>query len=690
MKKILFLLLAATPGAIWAQCNVTNATDCHCLDGSTECDLLPDITASYDLLAEPDETIENPGQILLSVGTPNIGHGPLRVLPTDNYVCGVDTIYSPGGLDACPDGSAPHQIINQRIYHKNGSDMTYTDKHAGTMTYHPTHGHFHTDNWGNYTLRIPIDGEDDPTAWPIVGAGTKMGFCLMDLADCASPGNYGYCREDDGTVITDDIENYGLGGGNYNCGVNNQGITVGNLDIYDYYLDGMEILVPAGVCNGDYYIVVEIDPNNNYSEESDDNNVIAMPFTLTEQPEDIDFIPLTVIGGISDEVGQYTVCATDGVTLEAPLVGTSYLWSNGATTSSITVNEAGDYYCLVTRTCGDLNTDTIHVEMVDSPSPVTEPVDEICAGTPATLNATADGLINWYDAVTGGTLLGSGSPFTTADLFETTTFYAESENIITITLTDRAIGEAEHAGSDYSTGSPYNGYETFDAIGEFTLNSVKVFTDYPGVREIELRDADDNVLQSTVVDIPSGTTVIDLNYVVPAGTNYHLGTNDAVNEDTFGDLSPKLKRSDESTNYPYTIDGVVSITGSSFDMTRWYYFYDWRISGSTTFTCPSVRTPVTVEAKVCDAIGDISNLNTFNVFPNPTDGNFTVELNTNKVNELNVSVTNITGQELFTTSISNISGALNIPVNIADQAAGVYLVKITTDGNSVSKNIVKE
>jgi hypothetical protein len=690
MKKILFLLLASAPAAMWAQCNVTNATDCHCLDGGTECDLLPDITASYDLLIEPDETVENPGQILLSVGTPNIGHGPLRVLPTDSYVCGLDTIYSPGGLDECPDGSAPHQIIDQRIYHKSGSDMTFTDKNAGTMTYHPTHGHFHTDNWGTYTLRIPIDGEDDPTAWPIVGAGTKMGFCLMDLADCASPGNYGYCREDDGTVITNDIENYGLGGGNYNCGVNNQGITVGNLDIYDYYLDGMEIIVPAGVCNGDYYIVVEIDPNNNYSEESDDNNVISMPFTLTEQPEDIDFIPLTVVGGIAAEEDHYTVCATDGITLEAPLVGTSYLWSTGATTSSITVTEAGDYFCLVDRTCGELYTDTIHVEMIESLSPIVEAVDEVCAGSPATLNATADGLINWYDAVAGGTLLGSGSPFTTTDIFETTTFYAESENIITITLTDRAVGEIDHMGSNYSTGSPYNGWEEFDALEEFTLNSVKVFTDYPGVREIELRDADDNVLQSTVVDIPSGTTVIDLNYNVPIGTNYHLGTNDAANEDLFGEISPKLKRSDESTNYPYTIDGVVSITGSSFDMTRWYYFYDWRISGTTTFTCPSVRVPVTVEAKICDAIGDLSNLNSFNVFPNPTDGNFTIELNTNPVNEINVSVTNITGQELFHSVISNATGGLNIPVNIADHAAGVYMVKITTDGNSISKNIVIE
>jgi len=95
MKKLLLLFMAAAPFVAYNQCTVTNATDCHCLDGTNECDLLPDMTASYDHLAEPENTVENPGQILLGVGTPNIGHGPLRVVATDYYVCGGDTIYSP-------------------------------------------------------------------------------------------------------------------------------------------------------------------------------------------------------------------------------------------------------------------------------------------------------------------------------------------------------------------------------------------------------------------------------------------------------------------------------------------------------------------------------------------------------------------------------------------------------------------
>ena len=689
MKKILLLLLAAAPFVVQSQCTTTNATDCDCLDGSNDCDLLPDITSSDDLLMDAGSLIENPGEILLSVGTPNIGHGPLKVVATDYYVCGGDTIFDAGGLETCPDGSAPHQIIDQRIYHKNGTTMTYWDRNAGSMTYHPDHGHFHTDNWGVYTLRKPVDGVDDPTEWPILGYGTKMGFCLMDLANCASPSHYGHCREDDGTVITNDIENYGLGGGEYNCAITQQGISVGYLDIYDYYLDGMTIDVPAGVCNGDYYIVVEIDPNGNYLEESDNNNVSAVPFTLTDQPEDVTSLPVNYSGGSMITPGTLTICASESIELSTSPIGISYTWSNGATTNTITVTESGEYYCFVERECGDLYTDTITIEFIETTPPTIAAVEAVCAGSPAMITATADGIVNWYDAAIGGTLLGTGTTLTTADLFENTTFYAENIDE-TITYIDAHVGQVDHEGSNYSTGSPYNGYEIFDAYEDITLSSVKVYTDYPGERQIELRNAADVVVESLLIDIPSGTTIIDLNFDVPAGTGYRLGTNDAVNDDTFGEISPFLKRSNAGTDYPYNIDGLISITNSSFDESRFYYFYDWHVTGTGIFACPSERASVAVEVKVCSAIGDISSLNSFNVYPNPASTEFNVSLNTEPAEELIITVTNVTGQQIFNKTISNANGEINVPVNISGNASGVYLVKVVSEGNAVSKNIIVE
>lgn len=681
MKKIVFCFLFSLPFIAYTQCNTSNATGCDCLDGSDDCDLLPDITASYDLLLEGDETVEEPGLLKLSVGTPNIGHGPLRVLPTDYFVCGTDTIYSPGGLDACPDGSAPHQIIKQRIYHKSGSTMSYTEKNAGTMTYHPTHGHFHTDNWGIYTLRKPVDGETDPTLWPVIGYGTKMGFCLMDLANCASPSSYGYCRDMAGDVVTSDAPNYGLGGGDFDCDINNQGISCGYMDIYDYYLDGMFIEIPDGVCNGDYYIVVQIDPNLNYDEEHDDNNMIAVPITLTDQPESTDFFPITAASGL-------ILCSGATIDLSVSPVGTSYAWSNGATTSTITVSEPGTYYCNITRECGPGYSDTVTVSTLEVEAPVAEATVDVCEGTAGTLTATADGMIGWYDAETGGTLLATGPSFETPVLYADAMYYTDNYSSVEMSG-EGNVGEAEHEGTDYSGfGSPYNGYQTFDVMTDITLESVKVFTEYPGVRTIELRNASDDVLQSKTIDIGSGTTVIDLDFDITSGTGYRLGTNGDQNDETFGDLAPRLKRSDEGTTYPYNLGDAISITGTSYDGTRWYYFYDWKVAYTNTYSCNSIRVPVQAKVVECVGISEVAGLDDLTIYPNPTNGTFTVSYKDITNQNAVINIVNNLGEMV---SSENVSGDHpEKTFNLSGLAAGAYTVEIVSGNRSIHRQIIIE
>ncbi|MFN9290423.1 MAG: lysyl oxidase family protein, partial [Planctomyces sp.] len=77
--------------------------------------------------------------------------------------------------------------------------------------------------------------------------------------------------------------NFGLGGQNYNCSPITQGISAGWEDVYSESLDGMWINIPPGTCNGSYWIVAQVDPQNNFLEEDENNNWTAIPFTLTQQ-----------------------------------------------------------------------------------------------------------------------------------------------------------------------------------------------------------------------------------------------------------------------------------------------------------------------------------------------------------------------------------------------------------------------
>ena len=79
----------------------------------------------------------------------------------------------------------------------------------------------------------------------------------------------------------------------------------------------MDMTIPADVCNGDYYLVVMVDPNNNFVETDETNNVMAIPFVLNNQnykPEEI-----VEINGVT------TFCKGDALELTAKH-GSSYLW----------------------------------------------------------------------------------------------------------------------------------------------------------------------------------------------------------------------------------------------------------------------------------------------------------------------------------------------------------------------------
>jgi subtilisin-like proprotein convertase family protein len=393
MKKILLFLLLVLPFLGQSQCTTTNATSCQCPTGGTSCNLLPDIHVArppllvngsngyleYPQVCNPPCS-GNDGRLRVSVSTPNVGFGPLEVRAIPTAICGTDTFYNVPSTFSCPNGQPLRQVINQRVYVKNGNTMTFFDRFAGSMTYHPSHSHMHVDDWGIYTLRTAT-ADPNPLNWPVVGTGSKLAFCLMDYGSCSTYN--GHCTDANGNTLTNsNFPNFGLGGGSYGCSPTVQGISSGYTDIYYQSLDGMWINLPPGLCNGQYYMVVQLDPYNYFLESNENNNVMAVPVTLTQQGGSTPVITAS---------GATTFCAGGSVSLTATS-GSSYLWSNGATTQSITVNQSGNYSCTVSFAGGCSATSAATTVSV-SQIPVTASASNtsICPGENVNLNAVASG-----------------------------------------------------------------------------------------------------------------------------------------------------------------------------------------------------------------------------------------------------------------------------------------------------------
>lgn len=792
---LLFLFFLTTVQAL-AQCTLTNSSGCECLNpNEVDCDLLPDITIEWDM-AEAQNTEYAPGdegpegRLRISGHTPNIGVGPLNLRGLDDngyrwMICtdasGVpDTfqVYDPTWSiqTYCPDGSDPKHIAFQRVYHKNADGtMSYWEKMINTFTYHPDHGHMHFDDWTILTLRIQDPNIPHPEDWPIVGEGSKIGFCVMDLSNCVNDN----CRDNpteygQGNILSSsDFPNYGLGGGSYGCDPVSQGISSGYSDIYGEYLNGMWINIPVGTCNGEYAVVLKCGKGE-MIESDTTNNYTWFPITLTEQtaspsasisvsgstilcpgetvtlnansnsanpsyqwydsngpisgansssldvsqsgsysvevadpsfgscsnsssnyievevaptPVDLNLAPLVnaPLFEVQSTSGSYQLCNNNNIMLEVVNANTSsatYSWSNGNTGPTASIDAIGDYTVTVTDNSFPCPSTISNVISVSSPiaSPqLSSSMDTICLGDDVTLSSSSGSLTNWYSDAAGLNPLSSG-PSYTASPSVTTTFYATS------TVNGGSVGEQEHTGtSDYS-GSSYNGSITFNAILPITINTVDVFTNQNGIREIMLWDENGNVVASETINITSTNggddpTTINLNFSVPAGNNYVIGTNEAINNQNFGDNSPELKRQGAQyngyTSYPYVIDNVVELTNSPYGVDYYYYFYNWDVAP---VGCESPIVAYDVHVVNCATSLDENENLALDIYPNPTNSNISISgLAFGKY-----VIANILGETML-------SGELNgtQEVVLSKLPKGVYNLIITSlDGNSHIEKIV--
>jgi PKD repeat protein len=287
---------------------------------------------------------------------------------------------------------------------------------------------------------------------------------------------------------------------------------------------------------------------------------------------------------------------------------TQWLWTFGDGSTSTEQNPFHVYsttglydVSLTVTNCAGTNTSSIpafiDAQVVESPL-VSATEFTSCTPQSFDLSASGNGDIRWFDAQTGGTMVASGSTFTTPVLSAPTTYYVEN-SVAGGTAQVGALDNTISGTGIYYTNTTYH-YLVFDAYASFTLAQVKVYADAAGARTIDLRDAAGNVLQSASIDIPVGESYIDLNFNVPAGNGYQLGTAGGSH----------LYRNQGGAAFPYTLDGVLSITGNSAGAqapTNYYYFYDWQIEQR----CSSPRVAVQIDVYNGPLAVQVSGGNTY-------------------------------------------------------------------------------
>jgi hypothetical protein len=137
------------------------------------------------------------------------------------------------------------QDVYQRIYRSDGS---YHDSLAGTFVYHALHEHFHFEDYALYTLRpLNAPGASDRQS-------SKTTFCIVDT----TPVNTSLPGSPPNAI--------------YNtCNAIVQGMSVGWGDTYHSLLTGQNFDL-TGSPDGDYEILIQIDPRQRIIESNESDN----------------------------------------------------------------------------------------------------------------------------------------------------------------------------------------------------------------------------------------------------------------------------------------------------------------------------------------------------------------------------------------------------------------------------------
>ena len=246
-----------------------------------------------------------------------------------------------------------------------------------------------------------------------------------------------------------------------------------------------------------------------------------------------------------------------------------------------TYTAAGNYTVTltVTNTLGnDSEVKTSYISIVIDPAPIVTGDTVLCSGSTTTLtaNVTSGNAAEWYDS--SNNLLATGTTYTTPTILNPVTY-----NVRQITPT-----VAQHVGpvnGSFGGGGYHNttfeGQEYFTTFAPLRLMSVWVDASGTADRTFNLYNGSGALISAKTITVPNGQGRVTLNFDIPTPGNYILGVTAGSN----------LYRNNSGASYPYTINGLVSITQSNSTtstLTYYYYCYDWEVEELPCTSAPAV------------------------------------------------------------------------------------------------------
>ncbi len=321
-------------------------------------------------------------------------------------------------------------------------------------------------------------------------------------------------------------------------------------------------------------------------------------------------------------VGATTTCTGGNSSLSTNNTYSAYLWSNGATTQSITISATGIYYVTVSNggNCSAAAHQSVTVLTAPIPNIISANLANICGGGNASLTA---------------------SPVFAAYLWNTN---ATSQGIIINT------------GGSYSvTVTSVNGCT---GMASTLIPGACNFPTFPvnATTNIAATTAMANWIQPTcyygyTIRISKHNATIWSTHTISPNTHY-----------TFSQLT-------HNTAYDWQIQANCNASGT----------VNSGFSAAQTFT-----TAPRMEE------GDVASLATFNIYPNPAKDHLTIVFSSDKEQAYTLRLIDVMGRIMMNQNHTSVVGDNQIELNLSEIPKGLYLVLMQNEDGVMQRKVVVE
>ncbi len=376
-------------------------------------------------------------------------------------------------------------------------------------------------------------------------------------------------------------------------------------------------------------------------------------------------VNVNVIANPTVAVNNSTICSGSSAALTAS-GATTYSWNSGATTSSISVSPTSNTsYTVIGTTNGCTNTKVSNVTVKATPT-VAVNNSTICSGNSAALTASGATTYSWNSGATTSSISVSPTSNTSYTVIGTTNGCTNTKvSNVTVKATPTVAVNNSTICSGNSAALTASGATTYSWNSGATTSSISV--------------SPTSNTSYTVIGTTNGCTNTKVSNVVV----------NSLPSVTLGSLSGPLCTSNSSVALVGSPSGGVysgtGVVGSSFDpavasVGNFTLTYSYTDANS----CSAVASE-TVDVSTCTSIKEAAS-NTFVAFPNPTNGNFTIDFKSNTIENASLEIFDAIGKLVLVETISNSSTT----VSFEHFAKGIYSVRIKNNGSYFLTRVIKE